>query len=159
MVIDKDALQDIPENPRGSGPRDVLMRGNKIFPLFLNWPSGPFDTYGDAITDYEQGIYDGPVRHLETPLYLGNDISQSISVASTGRSESQRFCIPLVALTTAESTALFHPPIERIAIEADYLAQRQIVRDDNSDHSTSFRIHTIGKSKMRDVRYRVPIAV
>ena len=76
MVFDKDAFQDIPENPQGSGQYDVLMRGGQIFPLFLNWPSGPFDTYGDAITDYEQGIYDGPVRHIETPLYLGNDIAE-----------------------------------------------------------------------------------
>src|SRR6201996_2726899 len=58
-------------------PDNVLMKGQAIFPIFLNWPSGGLDSYEDYIVNYKQGAYGGEVRHLESPLYLGNDIAQT----------------------------------------------------------------------------------
>ena len=76
MISDTAALEDFSGNPEGSGPHDILMKGSRLFPLFLNWPAGFLETYGDAITNYEQGIYDGTEREVEAPIYLGNDVAE-----------------------------------------------------------------------------------
>jgi hypothetical protein len=78
MIADHDAFKPVPDLQSG-GPSETLMKADEIFPLFLNWPSGFIDTYGDSVTEYEQGTYNnGPVRHLETPLYLGNDLAEVV---------------------------------------------------------------------------------
>ena len=72
MINDRRAFDPLGSNGGGNGP--ILMKGSKIFPLFLNWPSGPLDTYGDSVLDYEQGKYSTDRhRHLEAPIYVATD--------------------------------------------------------------------------------------
>lgn len=62
----------------------------RYFPLFVVWPSGLFDTYGDQTFKYAQGEYSPTYKSATSPLYIAADIGETVARAPTGIAKSIR---------------------------------------------------------------------
>ena len=51
----------------------------ELFPLFILWESGPFETYSDQLFNYDQGKTDTWYKRFASPLYLLGDVISGIA--------------------------------------------------------------------------------
>lgn len=64
---------------RAAEQASLIMNSNsKIYPIFINWRSGPATTYFDHLFNIRQGENAGWTGNLSAPVYLATDIGNSL---------------------------------------------------------------------------------
>ncbi len=59
---------------------DAMMKDG-YYPVFINWPSAPFDSYGDSMVNYYQGAWDNDSDRYGSPFTFATDLIEIVARA------------------------------------------------------------------------------